>query len=366
MTFFAKLCCGAGVVLMLITGGTPAWAEHSDDPLLNPSMLSPLSEHLMALRVVKAGTRLISVGERGTILLSDDQGKSWRQVIAPVRVTLTEAYFPSPENGWVVGNGGVILVTHDGGETWTKQLDGWQAAAIEKSEAEADLAKNPTDPKAQHRLQDAVRLVKDGPDKPLFDVYFFDDQHGFVIGAYGLAFRTADGGKSWHSFMNQTDDPDEYNLYAINAAPDGFYIAGELGGVYKSTDGAMSFHRVANPGKGTYFGVVSSPQGAVVVYGLRGAVYRTDDGGINWDHIVMPKATLTGGTRLSDGSLLLVDETGGIWRSSDGGKTFQSIPHPESASLSGVVEVVPGLLVLSTSHGNIRFKLPSNAQETSK
>ena len=43
-------------------------------------------------RAGRAGNRLVAVGERGTILLSDD-GQAWRQVPSPVSVGLTGVSF---------------------------------------------------------------------------------------------------------------------------------------------------------------------------------------------------------------------------------------------------------------------------------
>lgn len=355
-----------GFSLLLLAASGAVRAEPVGDPLDSASVLSPRSQHLMVARVVKAGERLVSVGERGTILLSDDQGQSWRQVASPVRVTLTAADFPTPRLGWAVGNGGILLATSDGGESWTKQLDGSAIAAIEVEQAKADLASAPNDEQAQHRLREAEGLVQDGPDKPLMDVHFFDDRHGLIVGTYGLALRTEDGGRSWQSIMGHTDDPQGRHLYGIEAAPDGVYLAGEQGSIFKSTDGGHSFHRVANPGKGSFFGLVSAPGGAIVAYGLRGAVFRSEDGGTHWARVNVTQASFNAGKRLADGSLLLADEGGGLWRSTDGGKNFAAVPRPDGPGLSGIAEPVPGMLVISSDHGNFRVALAAPSAEAPK
>jgi len=343
-----------------------ASAEPVGDPLDSPSIPSPRGPHLMAARVAKAGDRLVSVGERGTILLSDDQGQSWRQVASPVRVTLTAVDFPTARLGWAVGNGGVVLESRDGGDSWSKRLDGDKLAAIEVEQAKADLAAAPGDEQARHRLREAEGLVQDGPDKPLMDVHFFDEKRGLMVGTYGLAFRTEDGGGSWQSIMGHTDDPQGRHFYGIEAAPDGVYLAGEQGAIFKSTDGGKSFHRLANPAKGSFFGLVSAPGGAVVAYGLRGAVFRSEDGGAHWTKVSVTWASFTAGKRLMDGSLVLVDEGGGVWRSVDAGKSFAAVPRPDGPGLSGIVEAAPDLLVVSSDHGNFRVALASPSAEAPK
>ena len=82
------------------------------------------------LAITRAGARLVAVGERGSILLSDDSGVSWRQAKVPVSVTLTAVQFPNAKAGWAVGHLGVVLHSADGGETWAKQLDGREAASL--------------------------------------------------------------------------------------------------------------------------------------------------------------------------------------------------------------------------------------------
>ena len=49
-------------------------------------------------------------------------------------------------------------------------------------------------------LVEAKRYKEQGADKPFLDVWFQDDKNGYVVGAYNLIFRTADGGRHWEPF----------------------------------------------------------------------------------------------------------------------------------------------------------------------
>src|SRR5690349_8937389 len=44
-----------------------------------------LAAKSLLLDVARAGSRLVAVGDRGHVLLSDDEGGTWRQVIVPTR-----------------------------------------------------------------------------------------------------------------------------------------------------------------------------------------------------------------------------------------------------------------------------------------
>src|SRR5215469_14097420 len=87
-----------------------------------PAWRSQAPESTLILGVAHAGPRLVAVGARGMVLLSDDDGTSWRQAkTVPVRSTLTAVSFIDSKSGWAVGHDGAILATNDGGETWTLQ-----------------------------------------------------------------------------------------------------------------------------------------------------------------------------------------------------------------------------------------------------
>ena len=62
-----------------------------------------------------------AVGERGTLLQSNGDGKHWHQVKAEIpRVSLNGIAFGKDGFGLVVGNRGVVLRTEDGGMTWKR------------------------------------------------------------------------------------------------------------------------------------------------------------------------------------------------------------------------------------------------------
>ncbi|KPA98491.1 YCF48-related protein, partial [Pseudomonas asplenii] len=78
-----------------------------------------------------------------------------------------------------------------------------------------------------NRVGAAQRLLADGADKPLLALSFADARHGLVVGAYGLALSTADGGHSWQSSMDRLPNPRGLHLYALARQGADLYIAGE-------------------------------------------------------------------------------------------------------------------------------------------
>ena len=66
----------------------------------------PGAEHSMLLDIAAAGERLVAVGERGHILVSEERGESWRQVEVPTTAMLTRVFFFDETLGWAVGHDG--------------------------------------------------------------------------------------------------------------------------------------------------------------------------------------------------------------------------------------------------------------------
>src|SRR5438552_4235956 len=108
----AALSCFATLIIGDAAQGAAGSPEL--DPLVRGSTLTQRAMSALMTAVALAGTRLVAVGERGTILTSEDHGASWRQQSAPVSVMLTNVQFATARTGWAVGHSGVVLVTHDG------------------------------------------------------------------------------------------------------------------------------------------------------------------------------------------------------------------------------------------------------------
>jgi photosystem II stability/assembly factor-like uncharacterized protein len=299
------------------------------------------------LDVATAGSRIVAVGERGIVVLSDDGGKSWRQAKVPTSVSLTAVEFPTPKQGWAVGHAGVVLHSEDGGETWLKQLDGRVAAKLALEAAQASLQAKPGDARVQQQEAEAQRLVDDGPDKPFLDLHFESETTGFVVGAYNLIFRTADGGKTWTPWLDHVDNPKGLHFYAVRAVGKEVYLAGEQGLFLRSTDGGNTFVRLPTPYVGTYFAIGATPAGEVVLAGLRGNAYWSADQGKSFTKAAVPvPISFSAVTTLADGRLLFSNQAGQLLESRDGGRTLHPLAGPpQLPPLASLAQVGPGLVM---------------------
>ena len=266
----------------------------------------------MILGAARAGDRLVAVGDRGLVMLSDDQGASFRQAAAvPTRATLTAVHFVDAQNGWAVGHWGVILATHDGGEHWQLQRD--------------DLT----------------------VDQPLFSVWFANAHDGVAVGLFSLLLLTHDGGASWERGKLPAAagaQKIDTNLFALFGAPGGpIMIAGEQGMVFASTDAGRSWSAHPTGNKGTLWAGAALRDGTLVVAGLRGKILRSRDQGRSWQSVDSgTQSSITALAQMPDGRLLATALDGVSLSSTDSGASFTLVQRVEPISLTAIVARTDG------------------------
>lgn len=257
------------------------WAESStiasSDVLNRPAVMSPLAPKSLINGLTQAGKRLVAVGQRGHVLISDDQGASWTQVRVPVSSDLVAVYFPQPETGYAVGHDGVVLKSIDGGEQWSLVMDGRQQNDVEN---------------------------------PYLDVWFDSAEEGYVVGAFGKILHTQDGGKTWVNKQDSVDNPSSMHIYNIERIAGQLYLVGEQGLFNRFNAQTQHFDKLELPYKGSLFGLVGDQQ-SIWAYGLRGNLFRSADQGKNWQAIpTQVPSALTASAVSPEGRIAIVSLSG--------------------------------------------------------
>jgi len=274
----------------------------------------PLVARSLMLDVIRSGDRIVAAGERGHIILSDDEGQTWRQAhTVPTRSTLT-TLFALGERLWAAGHDSVILTSGDGGENWTQQY---------------------FDPE---RLQ------------PIMDIYFRDQDNGLAVGAYGLMLITADGGQNWQDHAVNAED--DAHLNSIIGLPGNvLLIAGEGGFSYRSLDGGETWENMNLEYQGSMFGAVTAGGSCVLFFGLRGNVIRTCDSGVTWEQLDSgTQATLLGAAE-QDRKVLLAGNGGALVEYDEVGGGFISHEHPSGVDFAAVLGLGKGRFLLAGEDG---------------
>src|SRR5262245_31434415 len=341
----------AVAALALLAPAAPGAAEFRD-VLDAPAATSALAPTGVFNGVARAGKRIVAVGQRGHVVYSDDAGRSWVQAKVPVSSDLVAVTFPTATQGWAVGHDGVVLYSADAGATWIRQLDGRSAGQTMVAYYTAEAAKSGlgSPEQAAKLVDEAKRFAEQGAENPFLDVWFEDERTGFVVGAFNLVFRPADGGKTWEPWFHRSENPKTLHLYAIRPAGGALYVAGEQGLLLKLDPQSGQFRALELPYQGTLFGITGSAKSAVV-FGLRGNAYRTADGGKTWQKIETGlQVGLTAGAA-DAGRIVLVSQAGHVLVSADDGANFKPLKIERPAPAAAVVGADKDALVIAGPRG---------------
>jgi len=366
----------AGWLLCLSVLSVPVSAENF---VFSPAIAVSDASSLPLLDITRAGDRLVAVGERGLVIVSDDEGESWRQALVPVSATLTALSFATVRAGWAVGHAGVILHTNDGGNSWQRQFDGNDAnqqfldyankqvikytgqinglskagdavSSNSMAPALADLESKLEE--AMFAQEDAQSAVDNGPADPFLDVLAISADTAIAVGAYGMIYRTDDAGKTWHLGIAGIENVDRYHYYAIARSEYGqMFLSGEAGLLYRSSDNGATWQRIDELYDGSLFGLVVKGH-RVVAFGLRGNIFRSDDDGNTWSQWDNPNEySLYGGSLLADGIVVLLGSGGLVLLVDEQSSEIRALYDPSRTTFSAAVKGVGRELLVVGMNG---------------
>lgn len=306
---------------------------------------------ILAVTMTKKG-RVIGVGLRGLIALSDDRGATWRQASVPVQSDLTAVAFPTDHRGWAVGHDGVILTTSDAGETWIKQLDGLIAAPsmVEYYQRRVEAGEV-----SMQRYVDQTKVNVSVPGAlPYLGVHFENEQVGYVVGSFGLIMRTQDGGKTWEPWLHHVDNEKVFNLNTIQQIGSTLYMVGERGIFWTFDKTKQRFNSRASGYEGTLYGIAGKDN-ILLVVGLAGTVLRSADSGVTWQKVAIDTSENLTAVASAGGTVLIVSQDGELFIGDSTWQTFRPLPvNPALKFASTVVADVGVSRIILAGYGGIR------------
>jgi photosystem II stability/assembly factor-like uncharacterized protein len=237
--------------------------------------------------LTRCGARMVAVGERGLVLLSDDGGNTWQTRFTPVTRTLSGVAFANARQGVAVGHGGTVLVTDDGGANWK-----------------------------------AVKVDAAGTDS-LLGVTHLGRGTYVAYGAFGLYIESLDDGATWVRKQPLGADFDRH-ISQVAVAGDHLFLVGESGTLARSADRGQHWEKLTSPYQGSFFGALAGRDGALLIYGMRGNVFRSANDGSSWSKVdTGTTLAMMNGRRLDDGRIVLVGNAGLVALSTDNGNSFR-------------------------------------------
>lgn len=220
--------------------------------------------------------RAIVVGYGGKILATEDGGRNFTVVPSGVEQALYSIYLHG-DHGWIAGQDGLILHSADGGKTWAPQ----------QSNAEF--------------------VDMDGTKKPayLFAISGIDAQRLWAVGDRSTVVSTTDGGATW-TYQKAAAASEEGVQEELAAADPVFYdvrfidaqrgwVIGEFGKILYTSDGGATWteqNRSLLEASGYFdpldlpslFGLYVQDAQRAAASGIEGHVARTIDGGATWTY----------------------------------------------------------------------------------
>jgi photosystem II stability/assembly factor-like uncharacterized protein len=304
------------------------------------------------------------------LLHTTDGGATWTEA---ARLIAADVDFADEEHGWLVGEGGTIYATADGGETWAEQesgsvvhltdvlaLSATEAWAIGQWAGYSDVIKLPIPSVLLHTTDGGLTWQQIAlPEGTWFDRVTFAGDSGWLAGdgcaerpspGYcelpardgGLLLHTPDGGNTWSlvetelpARVKSLDFVDETHGWLVgHACEEG---AGCRTNLYRSTDGARTWSLVplADLGDFEQLDFVDPASGWLLTSrreagDIISQLWTTTDGGETWSLL----SEITRGRVSSPRKLVAADEAlyaigrDLALRSTEGGVVLREMKHP--------------------------------------
>lgn len=278
------------------------------------------------------------VGTFGLILHSSDGGKSWEeQASGMVEKALLGVDFPDPSHGWVVGQDGTFLRTEDGGKTWEAREVGTQSTLLKVRFVSLQrgcvvgefgtllMTQNGGEVWSQigfdwERVLPEVTAKYGRVEPHLYDIFFLNEEEGWIVGEYALILHTKNGGRDWE-VVHQGDYPQLYGI-AFQDERRGWAV-GQQGFVLSTADGGREWQQVAGLTDHDLYGITIRENYGLMI-GER-IILATSDGGGSWYPLranpVGSAPALTAAARLGQKEFFIVGHFGMMERVTIGGET---------------------------------------------
>ncbi|MEO1449269.1 MAG: T9SS type A sorting domain-containing protein [Bacteroidota bacterium] len=272
---------------------------------------------------------------RDSIYRTQDGGQTWavQHSLAPNTAYQSSSYFtgldfPADSIGYAVGTGDKIFKTTDAGASW-QQLQ-WSTST------------------APYRYLSSVTFVDDSVG--FVAGYEVDDIH-LNIGAYRpLVYRTEDGGQSWTETQLAETDHHFYRVYPVGnqtlyltMVNRNYVLPADR--LLKSTDNGTTWSEIDLPGISPLTSLVirgahwfSAQEGVLLgspeLTGDSVHIYRTEDGGANWNKIDLSQGIKPAFRKVPNLALsfsgdkgLITGATGNMLTSIDRGQTWNIVQN---------------------------------------
>ncbi|MEP2770607.1 MAG: ELWxxDGT repeat protein [Fulvivirga sp.] len=231
---------------------------------------------------------VIAVGESGVILISENEGQSWKQVNSGTQINLKHVQFINNQVGFIIGSNGVLLKTENKGKDWFHL----EPPSLEYPYPENLYFLDDQTGFVFGENGDIYKTINGGLSwnhfrkgfEYLTSAYFINDQTGFICGYSNTLLKTVNGGKTWN-YIDLNDLGWGIRFMDIQLIDENIgYMAGSSGSIFKTTDTGETWTQVGsfstNSATDIYF--QNEQIGFAIGGGSGSDIYKTEDGGATW------------------------------------------------------------------------------------
>jgi len=240
-----------------------------------------------------------AVGSRGTLLATDNGGKTWQVQPQPTEDSIRDVYFSDKSDGWLLCERNIydlksndeprayLMRTTDGGEHWKRtnlrgaNVDarlmralfssggrGWAFGEGGAIYMTRDSGANWT------RLQAPTHYL-------LLGGTFIDENTGWLVGADATILQTSDGGETWRQGRLENANNVRFNATSFVNLRLGWAV-GSGGAIYRTSNGGRSWQTQNSSVPADLFDVKFFDAAEGWAVGAEGTLLHTSDGGLHW------------------------------------------------------------------------------------
>jgi photosystem II stability/assembly factor-like uncharacterized protein len=311
---------------LALTGLVAAAAAFSFSPRDTPPLAATRlpAERMHMNTLTQSSLGLVAGGELGHILLSDDQGRTWKKAVLSHdrQAPITRIVFDTDGKfGVAVGHESWVLKTDDGGLNWTE-------VAFTENNGE-----------------------------PLMGVAQMASGDWIAVGAFGRALRfTPTLSEKTPLALPESVLDFHMNTLIPSIDDNSWLIVGERGLVVRSDDQGQNWRVIEPFYNGSFYGGAQLADRSWIVYGMRGNVYTSEDGQ-TWTRSKVPvPASFFDHLVLEDGRIVLFGQGGMTLYSSDLGRSFTFARLDMRASLIDAQALPDGKVLVAADAGIFSFE----------
>lgn len=238
---------------------------------------------------------LISYGT-GVLFQTQDGGNSWQVKTQLDSIFFEDIVFLSRDKGWICGEYGTLMYTHDGGISWFRK-----------------------------ELTDS--------NTAFYGLDFISEDTGILVGQDSknrsqVIYLTRDGGESWQ--MTSCTLPLTGGLEHIWSVNDNDWFIGGRGYILMTHDAGETWQAFQLSENAVIRGLFMQNESCGWAVGHEGIIFHTGDGGMSWQQLERFTQNRLRNIYFINGNEGFIcgdnnTEKGSLWYTSDGGETWECL-----------------------------------------